>query len=54
MKVKAINPLYLDKAYAAGAVLDIPDTLADKWLELKYIEKVEAEKKTTKKTAAKK
>lgn len=53
MKVKALNPLYLDKPYAAGAILEIPNPLAEKWIALKYIEKAE-EKKTTKKPAAKK
>lgn len=53
MRIKAQNPLYLDKAYAAGAVLDIPDALADKWMTLGYVVKAEEEKKT-RKTAAKK
>lgn len=54
MKVKALNPLYLGgKAYSVGAVLEVPNPLAEKWLELKYIQKVEAEKKTTKKTVKK-
>lgn len=50
MKFKALNPLYLGKAYKAGALLEIPEPLAGKWLTLGYIEKAEE----TKKPAAKK
>lgn len=56
MRVKAINPLYLEgRPYPAGAILEVPNPLADKWLEMKYIEKAEIEKKATaEKTEAKK
>lgn len=46
MKVKAINPLYLGgRPFPAGAILEVPNPLAEKWLAMKYIEKAEAEKK---------
>lgn len=55
MKVKALNPLYLDKPYKAGEILELPDQLASKWLELKYVEKAGMkEKLPAKKAAAKK
>lgn len=56
MKVKAINPLYLDKHYNPGDVVDITDALGQRWIEMGLVEAVEEEKpkKTTKKPAAKK
>ena len=57
MKVKALNPLSVHgKLYPVGAVLDLEDGIADKWLPLGFVEKAEEEKpkKTTKKPAAKK
>jgi hypothetical protein len=47
MKVKAINPLNLGgRPYPAGAILEVPNPLAEKWLAMKYIEKAETEKKS--------
>ena len=55
MRVKALNPLYLgSRPYPAGAILEVPNPLAEKWLDMKYIEKAEAEKKAAvEKTEAK-
>ena len=55
MKVKAINPLYLDKPYAPGDVVEITDALGQKWIDMGLVEKVEEEKpkKTVKKPTKK-
>lgn len=55
MKVKAINPLYLDKYYNPGDVVDITDALGQKWTDMGLVEKAEEEKpkKTVKKPAKK-
>ena len=55
MRVKAINPLYLGgRPFPAGAILEVPNPLAEKWLAMKYIEKAEAKKKAAvEKTEAK-
>lgn len=52
MKVKAINPLYLDKYYNPGDVVEITDALGQKWVDMGLVEAVAEEK--PKKTAAKK
>lgn len=53
MKVKAIHPLSVHgKLFPAGAILDLEDGIAAKWLPLGFVEKAEEEK--PKKTAAKK
>lgn len=57
MKVKAINPLYLDKYYNPGDVVEITDALGQKWVDMGLVEAVadEKPKKTaTRKPAAKK
>lgn len=54
MKVKAINPLYLDKHYSPGDVVEITDALGEKWIEMGLVEKAEEKKTATKKPAAKK
>lgn len=56
MKVKAINPLYLDRHYNSGDVVEITDALGQKWIDMGLVEAVAEEKpkKTTKKPAAKK
>ena len=55
MRVKAINPLYLDKHYAPGDVVDITDALGQKWVDMGLVEKVEeAKKPAAKKPAAEK
>ena len=56
MRVKAINPLYLDKYCTPGDVVEITDALGQKWIDMGLVEKAEEEKpkKTTKKPAAKK
>ncbi len=56
MKVKAINPLYLDKFYNPGDVVDITDALGQKWIDMGLVEKAEEEekpRKTAKKPAKK-
>ena len=55
MKVKAINPLYLDKPYAPGDVVEITDALGQKWIDMGLVEKADEEKpkKTVKKPAKK-
>ena len=60
MKVKAINPLYLDKYYNPGDTVDITDALGQKWIDMGLVEKAEEEKaeeekpkKTVKKPAKK-
>lgn len=52
MKVKAINPLYLDKYYNPGDVVEITDALGQKWVDMGLVEAVAEEK--PKNTAAKK
>ena len=56
MKVKATHPLSVHgKLFPAGAVLDLEDGIAAKWLPLGFVEKAEEEKprKTAKKPAKK-
>ena len=52
MKVKAIRPLSVNgKLYPAGAVLELEDGIADKWLPLGFVKKAEAEAKPKKSEA---
>ncbi len=53
MKVKAINPLYLDKYYNPGDVVEITDALGQKWIDMGLVEAV-AEEEKPKKTATRK